>query len=180
MDSSTVEFLKLIVSALTPISVVIIGLFINKRLKVFEHKQWKNQKLIEKRLEIYSDIAPLFNDLLCYFTYVGNWKESSPCDIIKLKRVIDRKINLATPLFSNEFLIECNKFIELCYIIRNGWGKDAKLRTAMEKRKEFFAGQWKEEWNDHFCPLEMLTDKARIKDSYSEIMKIFSKEIGLQ
>jgi len=98
MDFSIIEIIKLIVSATTSIVIVIIGLSINKRLKVFEHKQWKNQKLIEKRLEIYSELAPMYNDLLCYYIFVGNWKELSPDNIIKHKRIIDKKINLATPL----------------------------------------------------------------------------------
>lgn len=180
MNSLTFEILKLFVSSLAPISVVITGLFINKRLKVFEHKQWKNQKLIEKRLEIYSEIAPLYNDLLCYYTFVGNWKDLSPDNIVKYKRIIDKKINLAVPLFSEEFVIECNKFIELCYKLYNGWGEDAKLRTTIKHRKESYSENWNKNWDAIFCNDKDCTNIGDIRKAYLNIMKVFSKEIGLQ
>lgn len=180
MCPSTIEILKLIASALTSISVVIIGLFINKRLKVFEHKQWKNQKLIEKRLEIYSELFPLYNDLLCYYTFVGNWKDLSPDNIIRYKRIIDKKVNLSIPLFSKGFVLECNRFVDLCYESYNGWGKDAKLRTTIQYRKEFFSGNWNQNWDVLFCDRESCTNVHEIEDAYSNIMKAFSKEIGLQ
>lgn len=180
MDFSIIEIIKLIVSATTSIVIVIIGLSINKRLKVFEHKQWKNQKLIEKRLEIYSELAPMYNDLLCYYIFVGNWKELSPDNIIKHKRIIDKKINLATPLFNKEFIAECNRFVSICYKSYNGWGQDAKLRTTLEKRVEYFSGEWDNKWNSFFCDKNDCSNKEDIILAYNLIMRLFSKEIGLQ
>jgi hypothetical protein len=62
------EITKVIIQALTPILLVLLGIIVNRAIKTFEHRQWRNQKLIEKRLEIYDDMAPALNDLLCYFT----------------------------------------------------------------------------------------------------------------
>lgn len=87
---NSLEIAKLIASVLTPISVVVFGFWINRRLKVFEHLQWANQKVVEKRLYVYQELVPLLNDLLCYFTYVGNWKTHNPASIIELKRKLDR------------------------------------------------------------------------------------------
>ena len=43
--------------------------------------------------------APSLNDILCYFTYVGSWRDQDPPDVIRLKRSVDRKIYLPAPLF---------------------------------------------------------------------------------
>ncbi len=176
---TSLEVAKLIVSGLTPIFVVLIGLFLNKRLKKFEHRQWRNQKLIEKRLAIYDDLAPLLNDILCYYTYVGNWKENTPILIVNLKRTIDKKIYLASPLFCEEFFSACMTFMDLCYESYTGWGQDAKLRTKFQRRQEFFGSKWDKEWNDLFCNDNCLEPK-KIREAYLRIMNIFSEEIGLQ
>src|SRR5580693_6333222 len=95
-SNEVIEILKLVVP---PLAVVLVGYFLNERLKTFEHYQWRNQKLIEKRISIYDDLAPLFNDLLCYYTYIGTWKEVTPIDILNKKREIDRRVNIARHLF---------------------------------------------------------------------------------
>ncbi len=86
---NSLELAKLIVEGLVPIFIIAVGLFLDNRLKKIEHKQWRNQKLIEKRLAIYDDLAPLLNDLMCYYAYIGNWKKLEPIEIVKYKRVID-------------------------------------------------------------------------------------------
>lgn len=176
---TSLEVVKLIVSGLTPIVVVVAGLFLNKRLKRFEHRQWRNQKLIEKRLSIYDDLVPLLNDILCYYTYVGNWKEHTPIQIVNLKRTIDKKIYLAAPIFCKEFFVACIDFIDTCYESYTGWGQDAKLRTKFQRRKEFFGSRWDSEWNQLFG-VDNCSEPKKVKEAYLAIMNIFSQEIGLQ
>lgn len=72
------EVAKIASSLLIPITIVALGIYVHRITKQFEHRQWRSQKLIEKRLAIYDDLAPQFNDLLCYFTYVGCWRDFDP------------------------------------------------------------------------------------------------------
>jgi hypothetical protein len=146
---SSLEIVKLIVQGITPILILALGLYVNRALKKFEHFQWRNQKLIEKRLQIFDDLAPHLNDLLCYFTYVGCWKDLTPLQVIQLKRTPDKKIFLAAPLFSPKFLSACANFIGLCYETYTGWGRDAKLRTKTERRQQAM-GNWESPWSDMF------------------------------
>ncbi|WP_077036777.1 hypothetical protein [Pelomonas sp. KK5] len=101
-DWSWLEVAKLVASLLIPLTLAGVGVFVHRVTRQFEHLQWRSQKLIEKRIAIYDDLAPLFNDLLCYFTYVGRWKEMSPPDVVALKRVVDKKIYMAAPLFRRD------------------------------------------------------------------------------
>ncbi len=173
---NSLEIVKLIVQGITPILILLIGLYVNRALKRFEHFQWRNQKLIEKRLQIFDDIAPHFNDLLCYFTYIGCWKDLTPLQAIQLKRSLDKKIYLAAPLFSPNFFSACMSFMNLCYETYTGWGRDAKLRTKIERRKQA-AGNWETTWTDMFS--DDPSDPNKIREAYQEIMKCFSEDIGL-
>jgi hypothetical protein len=127
------EVAKLIVAALTPIAIALAGIYIHRITKNFEHIQWRSQKLIEKRLVVYDSMSPLLNDILCYFTYVGAWRDCNPSDIVIIKRKIDRMIHINAPLFSDEFFSACMDFQNLCFETYGGWGQDAKLRTASGK-----------------------------------------------
>lgn len=163
---------------LTPAAIAIFGVYIHRVMQRFEDHQWRSQKLIEKRLSIYDDIAPLFNDLLCYFTYVGCWKELKPPDIVDLKRKIDRKIYLAAPLFPKEFFQACQELQESCFSAYSGWGKDAQLRTNWKRRKEADAG-WQNEWERYFTDVKAVTDPAKVKVAYDIVMQMFADSIGV-
>lgn len=181
---NSLEVMKLLVSGLTPVILAFIGLYLNRMLKKFEHRQWRNQKLIEKRLNIYDDLAPLLNDLLCYYTYIGSWKDFTPEQIVEKKRIIDKKLYIAAPLFSKNFFSEIMTFINLCFKPFQGWGHNAKLLTATERRKEVFAKQGEKEWDKKWDELFItnaneVTDPQKIKESYFRIMKVFSDDIGL-
>ncbi|HWD26172.1 MAG TPA: hypothetical protein VG387_03340 [Rhizomicrobium sp.] len=94
------EVARLSAGLLTPVAVGFLGVYLNRVSKRFEMRQWQSQKLTEKRLAIYDELAPTFNDLLCFFTYVGSWRDINPPVVVSWKRVIDKKVNLASPLFS--------------------------------------------------------------------------------
>src|SRR5258708_428295 len=125
---TSLEVAKLIVSALTPFLLIIIGLWINRHLKSLDYLQWTNQKVTEKRIAVFEELAPKLNDLLCYFTFIGCWKELNPPDVIGRKRDMDRIVHVNAPLFSREFVKNYDAFISSCYKTYTGWGRDAKLK----------------------------------------------------
>lgn len=174
---NSLEIAKLIGGLVTPAVLAGLGVYIHRVTKRFEHLQWRTQKLIEKRLAVYEDLAPHFNDLLCYFTYVGCWKELDPPSVVALKRSMDKKIYLAAPLFSPDFFDACCNFQNLCFETYGGWGKDALLRTHAERRQKARPNDWKAEWNDCFCSIP--SDPTAIREAYVEVMRLFSSDIGV-
>lgn len=85
-----VEVVQAVSAVSVPIVVAVIGYKLNQRLKLYEASQWRNQELIKARLQYFDQLAPMLNDLMCYLTFVGRWKELTPPDVIALKRDIDR------------------------------------------------------------------------------------------
>jgi hypothetical protein len=146
---NSLEIVKLIISAATPIIVAILAFQFNHLIKKREKMQWTNQKIIEKRIEFYDLIVPELNDLLCYYSFIGNWKDLLPKDIIAKKRLLDKKVNIYAPLFSEEVLIKYNSFINLCFDSFTGWGHDAKIKSTFKRRKQCNPN-WSDEWDDYF------------------------------
>lgn len=171
------EVAKLVIGGLTPILLVTLGVYVQRITKRFENLLWRNQKLIEKRLAIYDDLAPLLNTVLCYFTYIGNWQEHSPPEIVSLKRTIDQKIHLAAPLFSKEFFVACTDFQHLCFEIYTGWGRHALLRSKYERRREACGTTWNVEWNAIFGTDVSHPDDVRA--AYQRVMNVFAQDIGV-
>ena len=170
------EVAKLAAGILSPVAIAALGVYIHRVTKRFEHVQWRSQKLVEKRLAIYDEVAPRLNDLLCYFTYVGSWRDKDPPEIVALKRDLDRRIHLAAPLFSPALYSTCQALLALCYETYTGWGQDAKLRTAYLRRRDARA-DWEHEWEA--CFSESASDPAAVRAAYTEVMRVFAADIGV-
>jgi hypothetical protein len=174
---TSLEIAKLAAGLLTPIALAALGIYLHRVAKRFEHLQWRSQKLIEKRLAVYDSLAPKLNDLFCYFTYVGNWRDVSPLSVVALKRSIDKEIYLAAPLFRIEFFKALTTFQDTCFETFTGWGHDACLRTDFARRQEHFPGSWDSEWSGLFT--DNVSTTASVRLVYSHAMRAFSKDIGV-
>lgn len=170
------EAAKLLASILTPLALAGVGVYVHRVTKRYEHGQWRSQKLVEKRLAVYEDLAPLLNDVLCYFTYVGGWRDLDPPQVVGLKRTIDKQIYLAAPLFSEEFFRSCMAYQAQCFETYNGWGKDALLRTAFERRLEA-RPDWHHEWEE--CFSYEAAEPNAVRAAYARVMQAFAQDIGV-
>lgn len=181
---TSLEITKIVIGILTPLVLLLLGIWVNRIAKRVEAAQWANQKLIEKRISIYDELAPLINDLYCYYMCVGNYKELTPIQIIDIKRKLDKKVYIYAPLFSREFIHTYNEFIHLCFQTYAGAGHDARLRTLIEHpmggdRKKVSPVPWQEEWNRYFSGREACHPLEEIRSSYKRLMSGFSKELGV-
>jgi hypothetical protein len=106
-------------SAFVPIAVVAVGLVLGRR-------QTLNHELIKIRLDYYRSLAPNFNRLMCYMTFIGTWRDDSPEDIIALKRQLDSNFHCAAPLFSPAVNDAYDALMELTFSTFGLWGHDAQ------------------------------------------------------
>jgi hypothetical protein len=176
---SSLEIVKLGVSAVTPFVVIAVGYWINLHLNELEKSQLANQRVVEKRLEVFDVIAPLLNDLICYFTYIGDWKKLSPPKVLERKRTLDKKVYVNAPLFSEQFLERYKEFIGVCFETYTGWGEDAKLRTETEHRREVAQAGWKPEWDKYFTAADQVIAMREVKKKYDELMTTFARELSV-
>ena len=167
------EIARLATSLVTPVIVAILGIYIHRITRRFENLQWKSQKLVEKRLAVYDDLAPSLNDLLCFFTYIGAWKEIDPPTAIALKRKIDKKIHLTAPLFSPRFFQACMTFQNLCFETYAGWPLDARLRTSLDRRKD----AWNDEWDFNIGKTSSAPTHLTLKRSAQHTAKSWKRSL---
>lgn len=75
---NSLEVVKLLVGIITPMVVILLGILVTRLAKRMEALQWARRTIIEKRIQVYDEVAPQLNDLLCFFTLVGGWKDLTP------------------------------------------------------------------------------------------------------
>jgi hypothetical protein len=126
---TSLEIVKLVVGVLTPIAVVILGVFVARATARIEQTQWASQKVVEYRLKVFEIVAPKLNRLLCFYTFVGRWKETSPADVLVLKRELDEEFYVNRMLFSPELFDSYQGFMELLFKTYAATDRDALLRS---------------------------------------------------
>ena len=75
---NSLEVVKLVVAAATPVLVLLLGVVVSRAARRLEEAQWANRTLIERRLELYDEMAERLNDLYCFFGLFGNFREVEP------------------------------------------------------------------------------------------------------
>lgn len=158
-----------------PIVAAIFGYWLLRITKRLEHSQWRNQKLIEKRIDLWDQIGPTLNDVYCYFMRVGSWKSFSPPDIVKKKREVDKLVYLAGPYFSDKFSTQYHHFIAVCFDTNQGHGKDAKLKTMLSAYKDV-RDDWDNQWDQNF--MQASFDENKLKNSYAQLIKQLRSELN--
>ena len=177
-ESNTIEIVKIFTGMVTPLIVAYFGFKLNRTMQQLAAAQWANQKVIEKRISIFDELAPLLNELYCYMIFVGNWKELTPADIIRYKRLLDKRIYVSAAFFSPGLVSSYDDFIGCCFETFTGAENDARIRSPIEcingdRRKSL--PTWEKEWDNCFSTSQ--TTKEVLKVAYNELMAVFSSEL---
>jgi hypothetical protein len=175
-DWNSLEIAKLAVGALTPIFLFVLGYMVTKAARRVEQAQWASRKLIESRLELYERMAPMLNDLFCFFLLVGHFDEVTPPEALSRKRDLDRIFHAHAPLFSAEFRDTYQRFIDACFLAFTGEARPAELRASREAQKRE-RSTWDDDWNDMFAQ-EAPEPVQTIADAYDDLMDEFAAEVG--
>ena len=176
---NSLELAKLVVGAATPILLAFIGIFVARAARRVEERQWLNQKLIERRLALYEEMAPKLNDIYASLTLRGHFKEVTPPEVIKRKRDVDRTFYAHAPLFSNDFRAAYHAFADTCFSHYSGVGEDAKLRAdrrtqQVERRK----AEWQRDWDAMFDD-QAVSSPKEFDEAYNRLMDAFSGDVGV-
>lgn len=179
---NSLEIAKLSISLLTPLILLVVSIWVARLTERFRSMMWSNQKVIEKRIEIYDKMAPLLNNLYCYYLKIGSWKESTPPQIVQMKRELDRTLHIYAALFSENFIKCYFSFINICFETYVGSGKDAKLRTSIDdimgNRKDV-TKHWDDNWDTMFSEKNEVSDSKKVENTYWGLMQCFAGELGI-
>lgn len=177
---NSLEVAKLLVAALVPISVLLLGWPITRAVRRFEEAQWQNRKLVEMRLDLYAKMAGPLDDLFCFFRRVGDFQDITPPEALTRKRMLDKAFFVNHHLMTAEFGQRYKAFIEACFRVYTGVGRPAPLR-ASRRQQRVERPEWKPEWDDLLIPeSETPTGLAEIEARYEALMESVGEEIGVR
>lgn len=180
---NSLEIAKIVIGVLTPLSVAVLGFLLSRHLKRFELNQWKNQKLLEKRIAIYDTVAPQLNQLLCFYTWIGNWKSITPDAVIQTKRDLDRTFHVYRYLFDEDVYEAFQAFSATLFETYAGAGRDARIRSAIHtpngNRQTDCAFEWKGEWHERFAAHDRIAPLNEVQQGYEHIMSTLAQSFGV-
>jgi len=129
-----VQIATLAVAALTPITVAGLGVLFARTSRRIEQVQWANQTVVTRRLDIFGQLAPGLNQLLCFATFVGGWKEIEPTQAIAVKRKLDETMYANKVLFSDELFAAYHHFMSTLFAMYATTDADAHLRAPIKSK----------------------------------------------
>lgn len=105
---------------------------------------WRQQQISEKRMEaeekftkaaemrtaVWSQAAPMLNDIYAYFVFVGDFQDLSPKQVLEEKAKVDRLMWSNRVLFTKDGFNAYTAFINASFDSHNGWLKGVSLRTV--------------------------------------------------
>src|SRR5690606_28628795 len=165
VSPSFFDWAALAADYLGPVVTVVFGYWILRVTKGIESSQWKNQKLVEKRLDVWDKAGPAINAIYCYCRRVGNWKSLTPPEVIQLKRDADQIFSLSRPYFSGRFFRTFEAFMGVCFQTFGGHGTDARIRTEVREHQNVHGERWKSDWTDKI--LDTPDNEQHLTDSYN-------------
>jgi hypothetical protein len=179
------ELVKLAVGIMTPLSVAAFGWFISRRLKRFELLQWSNQKLIEKRIAIYDQVGPALNQLYCFYAWVGNWKETTPAEVLRLKRDLDQKMYVYGHLFDGDLASQLSRvyahpFSRLFRVLAKMPRSDRWCAGPDGDRSNHTSHPWHAEWEDRFATSARAASLEEVQQRYDALIREFSESWGVR
>jgi hypothetical protein len=93
--------------------------------------QYANQTVVGRRLEVFEQVAPKLNKLLCFFAFVGRWKEITPNEVLILKRDADEVMFTNRLLFSDALFGAYQAFTERFFAMFATVDGDALIRARI-------------------------------------------------
>lgn len=175
---NSVQIVTLIVEGLTPITVVVLGVLFTKASRRIEQVQWANQTVVTHRLDVFDKLAPGLNQLLCFATFVGSWKDVDPLKAIAIKRDLDQTMYANKVLFSDELFTAYHEFMSSLFAMYAKTDADALVRapinhTLGDRRKL----SW---WNDamsHRFSTDHATEIGKIQAAYDALSQQFRADL---
>ena len=137
-----------------------------------------------KRLELYDSIAPQLNKLLCFFIWVGHWKDIAPSEVLSTKRSLDQCLHIYRHLYGPEVFANYQAFVRALFETYQGAGEDAKIRSVITgpdgDRTSHCTYEWQQKWSSWFSAPEDVLSHSEVRNRYFSVMNSLRRSLGAQ
>ncbi len=162
---NSLELTKVVISALTPILVIIVGIFVARA----EHRQ---DTLTSARIKSYDVIKDDLNRIHCFIADVGTWKEETPYTIIGYKRTVDREMYENRGIWSQKTFTAYTTYMDAAFATFQDSGTDARIQTDVYEKDN--NSKWNKQWDPQLTGSEATNYRA----AYDAMYKAFTDDIA--
>ena len=166
---NSLEVSKILVGAMTPLVVFFFGYQLNLGDKERTDRIAQFERVTQKRLDLWDEIAPGLNNIYAYLMYVGEWRELDAKKVIAKKLKADEVVYGYQPFFSQEFFEAYLAFNDAAFETHNGIHGNIRPRTvAVERSVEdelLVAG---------------VENTDQIHETYYNLLQVISKDFRLK
>ncbi|MGH8963803.1 MAG: hypothetical protein ACRDXB_00485 [Actinomycetes bacterium] len=140
--------------------------------------QWANQTVIERRLDIFQQVAPKLNRLLCFTIFIGAWKEVTPADAIRLKREADEIMYVHRVLFSRTLFDAYLTFTRTLFEAYARMSGNALIRADIESSlgNRRHLGWWDDAMEQEFATTN-IPRLHEVQAAYDELSECFRRDL---
>ncbi len=175
---TSLQIATLAAEALTPLTVAGLGIFIARATRRIEQVQWANQTVVTRRLDIFAQLAPGLNQLFCFATFVGSWKEIQPQQAVAIKRSLDETMYANKLLFSDRLFGAYHEFMYTLFAMYATTDADALLRAPIyDQRGDRRNLPW---WADSMTSLfsaDSIASIDELKAAHDQLAQQFRAEL---
>lgn len=175
---TSLQIATLAVNALTPLTVAGVGVLVARASRRIEQVQWANQTVVTHRLDIFAQLAPGLNQLMCFATFVGGWKEIQPKQAIAIKRKLDETMYCNKVLFSEKLFAAYHQFMSTIFAMYATTDADAHLRAPIDSKwgDRRHLSWWEDSMTSFFSP-DKTVSVDDIQAAYDELAQRFRTEL---
>ena len=174
---NSLEIAKILIGALTPLLIALVGFQIQNSLK--QQEQTRNEswqisiKLADRRLNAYDEIRAKLNRIYCFIEDVGTWKGDNPETIIALRREIHASMHPQRALWSPDtFAAYIHYMDESAFELYQGVGADPKVRTT-DNQKRSIKG-WTDAWSN-----QLTNPDGNHQYAYDQLLSLIARDLML-
>lgn len=142
---NSLEIAKFVVSVISPFILAFCGyliwdaqrtiverreLVLKEEQKAADARAKADENLRQLRSTVYNNAAPLIREVLAYHFHVGNWKELSPGDVIKIKRNLDGFVYGQDAVLSPAFATLYHNFMREAFAAAGNSHGESRIRSS--------------------------------------------------
>jgi hypothetical protein len=187
---NSLEIAKFVVSTITPFILAFVGYVIwDAQRTIIEQREIvsiRNQKaadlrsreeehLRQLRVTVYNDAAPLIREVLTYHFHVGNWKELSPAEVIKMKRKLDFFVYGREAVLSPRFANLYHNFMREAFASAINRQEESRIRSSADCRPRSLDRDGSE-WQQWFTEED---NRLALCNAYKELRRNWASELSL-
>lgn len=170
------EIAQIFLSILTPLTIAIVGYFIQRTLALRQRSWRVQERIADKRVEIYEKIAGDLNRIYCYVLDIGGFKDDTPDAILSAKRNVDKQMFMYEAIWPEDTFKQYLNYMDSAFETFTGVGEDAKIRS-FEIEKEIArkkkGQQWDDSWHERFTEER----DPEHQDKYHRLIKLISRDL---